>query len=48
MEVKDYEGVIKLESNAIRQAKALEGKEPKKASYIYTYLGIARALQETT
>jgi hypothetical protein len=46
MEVKDYERVIKLESDAIRQAKALEGKEPKKASYIY--LGIARALQETT
>jgi tetratricopeptide (TPR) repeat protein len=46
IEIKDYEGIIKLESDAIRQAKALEGKEPKKASYIYVV--IARAIYNKT
>ena len=43
--MKDYEGIIELESDAIRNAKALEGTEPQKAGYIY--LMIAITLQET-
>jgi tetratricopeptide (TPR) repeat protein len=31
----DHEGILKLESDAIRHAKALEGTEPQMASYIY-------------
>ena len=41
----DYEGILKLESDAIRQAKVLEGTEPQKASYIYQVIAIA--IQET-
>ena len=41
----DYEGILKLESDAILQATVLEGTEPQKASFIY--LVIARAFVET-
>ena len=44
-QINDYEGILKLESDAIRQAKALEGTEPQKATYIYQV--IAKALEET-
>jgi tetratricopeptide (TPR) repeat protein len=44
-QINDYEGILKLESDAIRQAKALEGTEPQKATYIYQE--IALALEET-
>ncbi len=45
LNINDYEGVLKLESDAVSEAKALEGTEPQKASYIY--LVIVNALQET-
>jgi tetratricopeptide (TPR) repeat protein len=41
----DHEGILKLESDAIRHAKALEGTEPQMAGHIY--LVIVTALQET-
>ena len=44
LQINDYEGIMKLESDAIRQAKALEGTEPQNASYIY--IVIAKALEE--
>jgi hypothetical protein len=45
LQINDYEGILKLESDAIRQAKSLEGTEPLYASYIY--IVIAKALTET-
>ena len=35
LEQKDYEGILKLESDVILRATALEGTQPNKASYIY-------------
>ena len=45
LNINDYEGVLKLESDAVSQAKALEGTEPRTARYIYE--SIAKALHKT-
>ena len=45
IQINDYEGILELESDAIRHAKALEGTEPQMAGHIY--LVIVTALQET-
>ena len=45
LNINDYEGILKLESDAVSQAKALEGTEPQKAIFIYG--AIAKALHET-
>jgi len=45
LNINDYEGILKLESDAVSQAKALEGTEPRTARYIYE--SIAKALHKT-
>ena len=45
LNINDYEGILKLESDAVSQAKALEGTEPQTARYIYEV--ISEALHET-
>ena len=41
MDINDYQGILRLESNAIRQAKVLEIIAPQKTSYIYQVIAIA-------
>ena len=45
IEIKDYEGIIKLESDVILRAAVLEGTDPQHASSIY--LAIVNAFVET-
>jgi hypothetical protein len=45
LNINDSEGILKLELDAVSQAKALEGTEPQKALYIYQ--AIVEAFYET-